>query len=349
MKMKNILICVSGLTPQIITETLFCLTMQKNVIIDELHIITTSRGRNVILGLDELNRREKDPIPPLRDEIEKMCKKYKKIKPPVYGINNIIVASELSIELSDIRSDMDNKIFPNKVCEVINDKSNDRENILHCSISGGRKSMSVDMAFALSLFGRENDKLWHVLTHADNEFQGFFPENKAQEKDLELAELPYVKLRSIIAKETENKNFSRMSYTDIVDFTQKELKKKSADKLYISISRREMWYGNNVRIKLIPKQIEIYRYFIENKSSMNNPIKLEALINNFNTDKRTGEKIKGYDDTNIRQLISKINTKKIPHALNDPELAELFIIQSGSYGSGEYYLNATASNVSFID
>lgn len=347
---KNILICVSGLTPQIITETLFCLSVQKKIQIDELYVITTTRGRDVILGSDEFyNKREKDPYPPLQDEIKRMCEKHKKIKPPKFNPGHVKVASEISIELPDIRNDKDNKLFPNTVCEFINEKSKDRNSVLHCSISGGRKSMSVDMAFALSLFGRECDKLWHVLTHEDQEFKHFFPENREQEKELELAELPFVKLRSIIAEETKNNNFTKMSYTDLVEFTQKELRKKSADKLYISISRREMWYGHNEIIKIEPKQIELYRYFIENNSSFKNPIKLEALKNHFNTDKRTGEKIKGYDDTNIRQMISKINNQKIKTALNDTDLTELFIIHSGSYGTGEFYLNANASNVMFIE
>jgi len=344
---KNILICVSGLTPQIITETLFCLSMQKKIQIDELYVITTARGRDVILGLDE-EYNKKRGYPPLKNEIERMCNKFKKIQLPSFSMRNIVVANELSIELPDIRNDKDNKLFPNTLCEFINEKTKNNSNILHCSISGGRKSMSVDMAFALSLFGRENDKLWHVLTHENQEFKHFFPENKSQEKDLELADLPFVKLRSMIAEVTKNESFNKMTYTDLVKFTQNELRRKSADKLFISISRGEMWYGNNERVKVEPKPIEIYRYFIENNSSSKNPIKIEALVNNFSTDKRTGEKIKGYDDTNIRQIRTRLN-EKILKALNDSELAKLFIVNSGSYGSAEYYLNADRSNIEFIE
>ena len=208
--------------------------------------------------------------------------------------------------------------------------------------------MSVDMAFALSLFGRENDKLLHVLTHENQEFKHFFPEDKSQEKDLELAELPFVKLRSVIAEITRNKSLNKMSYTDLVTITQNELRKKSADNLYISLSRREMWYGSNETVKIEPKQIELYRYFLENNSSSNNPIKLEALVKIFSIDKRTGEKIKGYDETNIRQIRSKLN-RVISSALNEPMLNDMFIIQSGSYATAEYYLNADNSNVSFIE
>jgi len=208
--------------------------------------------------------------------------------------------------------------------------------------------MSVDMAFGLSLFGRENDKLWHVLTHEKYEFKGFFPETNSQEKDLELAELPYVRLRSIIGISTSNENFEKMSYTDIVSHTQNELKKKTADKLFISYKRREMWYGENMRIKIEPKQIDFYRYFIENGSSFKNPIKLDALKKHFSIDKRTGEPIKGFDESNIRQHRSKLNSK-IKNALNNTDLTEMFLIHSGAYGESEYYINITNDNIEFID
>ncbi len=346
--MKNILICVSGLTPQIITETLYCLSIQKNTIIDELYVVTTTRGRAVIQGLDKEYNKERK-YPPLKNEMERMCTKYKKIKLPKFNKDQLIVSSELSIELPDIRSDNDNKLFPNTLCDLINVLSKEKNNVLHCSISGGRKSMSVDMAFALSLFGRENDQLWHVLTHENREFKHFFPENKKQEKDLELANLPYVKLRSIISRELGNERFKKLKYSDLVNFTQNELMRKTADKLFISSRRREIWYGENDRVKIEPKQIELYRYFLEYGSNFNKPVKIDALINHFSIDKRTGEKIKGFDETNIRQHISKLNNNKIIPAFKDTELADMFVIHSGAYGSGEFYINVTNENVEFID
>lgn len=341
---KNILICVSGLTPQIITETLFCLSVQKKISIDELFIVTTSRGRDVLTGDDE-----KIKYPSFKGELKAMCSKYKIKLPRFEYTDNILVAKEQSIELSDIRNDKQNKLFPNKLCEFINEKTRDKTDVLYCSISGGRKSMSVDMAFALSLFGRENDKLLHVLTHEGNEFKGFYPQNKKEEKELELSELPYVRLRSIISEVTNNENLHKSNYLDLVEFTQKELKKKSADKLFISLSRREMWYANNERVSLEPKQIDLYRYFIESNSSAKTPVKIEALVNHFSIDKRTGEKIKGYDETNIRSLISKMNKNKIIPALINTDLTDHFLIQSGKYATYGFYVNADSSNVTFLD
>ncbi|MBW2021016.1 MAG: TIGR02584 family CRISPR-associated protein, partial [Deltaproteobacteria bacterium] len=45
--MKNILLAVTGLSPQVITETLFALH-QQNRTVDAIHIITTRQGKEKI-------------------------------------------------------------------------------------------------------------------------------------------------------------------------------------------------------------------------------------------------------------------------------------------------------------
>ncbi|MBN2572349.1 MAG: TIGR02584 family CRISPR-associated protein, partial [Ignavibacteriales bacterium] len=207
---NNILICVSGLTPQIVTETLYCLSKQNKIPIDELYIFTTKKGRDVIIGTDkELST----PKIPLKNEIINLCNKYK-LKLPKFENNDehIIVAKEESVELYDIRTDKHNILFPNKICEVIKNLTEEKNNIIYCSISGGRKSMSVHLAFAMSLYGRENDKLFHVLTNEENEFKEFYPRNRKEDKALILSEIPFVRLRHFSLLKTKAKT----KYADIV-------------------------------------------------------------------------------------------------------------------------------------
>jgi CRISPR-associated protein (TIGR02584 family) len=45
---RNILLCVAGMTPQIITETLFALTQTQKVKLDEVQVITTLDGRDEV-------------------------------------------------------------------------------------------------------------------------------------------------------------------------------------------------------------------------------------------------------------------------------------------------------------
>lgn len=287
----------------------------------------------MILGLDKFyNKREKDPYPPLLEEIKRMCDKYKKIKLPLFNINHIKVATDLSIELNDIRNDKANKLFPNTLCEFINEKTKNSNNVLYCSISGGRKSMSVDMAFALSLFGRENDKLLHVLTHENQEFKHFFPENKKEEKELELAELPYVRLRSIIGKETKNKSFDKMKYTDIVDFTQRELKLAFTDKM--QINSNEIILGENEPFRLEPAAMKLYRFILDAKINGEESVTIEDILKNCPHK---------FTKKGIIEKVTKIKNK-FEENINDIDLVGKFIIQGPVvFGTSSYGILADKS------
>ncbi len=154
--MKNILIAISGLTPQIVTETLFVLTIQQGIKIDEIYVITTQRGKTVLKGKDKAPN---TPNSALGMEIKNLCKKYK-ITPPKFSIKkNVIVAEEESLELYDIKTDKDNSLFPNKTAELIKKISQMEDTVIHASLSGGRKSMSDHLALVISLFARSQDKL----------------------------------------------------------------------------------------------------------------------------------------------------------------------------------------------
>ncbi len=323
---KNILIAVSGLTPQIISETLYSLAVKKKIHIDEIVVITTSRGRDVILGMDtEYN--EKRKYPALKKELFRLCKKYN-IKMPNFSEKNIFVANEQSVELYDIRNDKHNILFPNKVCEIIKEKTKDKNTILHCTISGGRKTMSVDLAFALSLFGRMDDKLYHVLVDESLEFSKFFPETPAEEKKIEIAEIPYVKLRTLLGDLTSNKIFTKMSYIDLVKYTQQQLKIKSSDILYVYSRLKKISFGSNEPMKLEPKKFDLYYYLINIKREGKTSESIYKLAEKF-YGKSTKTDI-------ILQYRNKIN-KIISAAVNDIEIEHIFMI-SGPNELREKYM-----------
>ena len=342
--MKNILICVSGLTPQIITESLYCLSVKQKIPINEICVLTTSRGRDVILGID---KHPSTPKSPLKREIETLCKKYNLIQPAFENNDaHIIVAKEESIELSDVRSDKQNQLFPNKVAELIKNKSSEFETTLYCVISGGRKSMSVHLAFALSVFGRENDKLLHVLTSEENEFKGFYPVNRKEHKELELSEIPFVRLRSLLMSENPNPQILNKKFVDIVKYTQKQLHKISDNRqLFIDIEKRSLTFDTNT-INLEPLEMAIYLLFVEESVSGNPKPYSINYINSSSFGLKLIEFLKekyahyyidekkeqswqknGLDSSVFRTKRSKINSK-LTTIFADPELYNDFKIDS---------------------
>ncbi|MFZ2323283.1 MAG: CRISPR-associated ring nuclease Csm6 [Ignavibacteriaceae bacterium] len=350
---QNILICVTGLTPQIVTETFYCLTVQKRIKIDEIYIITTKRGRDVVLGNDTAANTPKSL---LKNELINLCKKYK-IKPPAFDNNDkhIITAKEESLELSDIRTDKHNVLFPNKVCKFISRLSSDPSSTLYCSISGGRKTMGVHLAFALSLFGRGNDKLLHVLTSEENEFKGFYPINKNEDKALEISEIPFVRLRSFIENEKTDDQILTHNYKEIVDYAQTQLKiHGSKTKMILDIERREISFNYNKK-SLQPLLFLFYFHFVEAKLKNIGSYQVADFIddqtkhdfieyfqvyypNHYVKEKKWYNK--GFSKEDFRSMRSNVN-KAIYGLINDKDIAEQFIIDVNRvYGSSIYYIKA---------
>lgn len=353
MTTKNILICVSGLTPQIVTETLFCLAVKEKTPIHEIYVLTTKRGRDVILGKD---KHPATPKTPLKKEIENLCAKYK-INRPAFAENekHIIVAKEESIELSDIRTDKDNILFPNKVSEFIRLKSANPNSTLYCSITGGRKSMSVHIANSLSIFAREQDKLLHVLTKEENEFKGFYPTNKQEEKDLQLSEIPFVRLRSLLAADIKQEKLLKLSFDEIVKHTQNQLKVLApSNKMILDIERRELRFGNDTII-FEPMEFLFYYFFVDLKERGTGNISISQFYSSETKDKfyeyltefyplRHIDKEKWndteFDDKYFLHKKSKVNNK-IEKLIDDPDIAELFKINvNRKWGDSTYFIKA---------
>jgi CRISPR-associated protein (TIGR02584 family) len=353
---RNILVAVCGLTPQIITEALFCLTVKEKIPVHSVYILTTSVGRNVIFGKKKIGEQV---LPPLKDEIKNLCTAYK-VEIPEFENNEqyIIVAKEQSVELADVRSDKHNKLFPNKVCGFIREISADPNTVLYCVISGGRKSMSVHLSLALTLFGREKDRLLHVLTSEEHEFKGFYPKNKVEAKVLEIADIPYVRLRPFISTDKEGMKILAKQYSDIVSLTQKRLKTFTGETvLILDIEKRELRYGGR-KISLEPFEMVLYCYFAERATTKQGAMIIHDIISSqtavalrqliienyphhyFDEKKKDAWYNKGISPEYFRSKRSKINLK-LKDLFGDPDILNLFSIQSEpKYGDTTYCINA---------
>ncbi len=350
---KNILISVSGLTPQVITEALFCLMVKKKICIDEVYVITTKRGRDIILGKEALFDGRKVR---LKNEIQALVERHKLPSPKFEETDRfIIVAKEESLELSDVRTDKDNILFPNKVAAFIREKSAEPDCALYCLITGGRKSMSVHLANTLALFAREQDLLLHVLTKEKHEFKNFFPLTKKEAQDCELAEIPFVRLRSLLAPELKEKGVLEHSYHNIVQLAQRQLKIMSSQiKLILDMEKRELRYGSESQA-FEPIEFLFYYYFVDLKLKGKDKITVsdftgddtrdtfiryfeEYYPNIYVKEKKWAKN--GFSKEDFRVRRSKVNSK-LKSLFKDPDDYELFFIDVEKiYASSKYFLRA---------
>ena len=153
---RRVLLAVSGLTPQIVTETIYALAADEFApfVPTEVHLITSAEGaRRAELSL-------------LSDDLgwfHKLCADYH--LPGVrFDASHIHVMRDAHGQpMNDIRSPADNRAAADFITAQVRAITADSGCALHASIAGGRKTMGFYLGYALSLFGRPQDRLSHVL------------------------------------------------------------------------------------------------------------------------------------------------------------------------------------------
>ena len=204
---RRILLAVTGLTPQIVTETLYWLTIKQQppFVPTEVQLITTAEGAE---------RAKLSLLHPQSGVFDRLRTDYS-LPPIAFRPEHIHVLKDAGGRpLGDIRSPEDNERTADTITDMVRDLTRDDDCALHVSIAGGRKTMGFYIGYALSLYGREQDRLSHVLVsepyESIREFYYPTPKSKlihtpgpksrpydAKEAEVTLAKIPFVRLRGL--------------------------------------------------------------------------------------------------------------------------------------------------------
>lgn len=257
---KNILLSVTGMSPAVVTETLYALVTKKGIIPDEIRVITTQQGKNrlvaALLGIVS-GRKEHEGALAL------FARDYDIPKPHFDESCIQLLQDENGNILPDIRSPEENQLAADQIVGLMAELCSDENNIIHASIAGGRKTMGFFMGYALSLYGRENDSLSHVLvSEAYETLSDFYyptPSSKivydrngrefdASKGEVMLAEIPWVRLGlGIPSGLIDNK----ISYSESVNNVQELLKTPTLTFLS-PIDDRKVLFGSK-EVELSPR------------------------------------------------------------------------------------------------
>ncbi|NVM21960.1 MAG: TIGR02584 family CRISPR-associated protein [Desulfobacterales bacterium] len=159
--MKNILLAVVGLSPQVVTETLFALH-QQNRTIDAIHIITTRQGK------EQINAH----LLSLKDGKYYQYLKDYNIDPSTidFSFDNVHTIKDANgIEVDDIEGEEENEWLLKKCLELAFSFTKDPNTAVFFSVAGGRKTMSSCLMLAAQLYGRPQDRVYHVLVSPEFE------------------------------------------------------------------------------------------------------------------------------------------------------------------------------------
>lgn len=155
----RILLVVSGMTPQVITETLYGLHQQTPAWIpDEVRVLTTTTGKTRIVQTLFNGQSGGEGW------YYRWLEDYAIKKPVVFDAHTIeVIKTTQGRALDDLRTPQENEAAADYISHAIRAITSDPNTELHVSIAGGRKTMGFYAGYALSLFARPGDRLSHVL------------------------------------------------------------------------------------------------------------------------------------------------------------------------------------------
>lgn len=251
--MKHLLLAVSGMTPQIITETLYGI-YQKNPaeVPSEIHVITTLTGSDrlysALMGKD--------------NKLEQFCRDYQ-LPPISFGEQNIhIPIGDDGEKIRDVRGEREQEIIADFITQFVRQLTSDPNISIHASLAGGRKTMGFAMGYAMSLFGRSHDKLSHVLVSAAYESKPdfYYPPPLSPDKDcITLANIPLVFMREEMP--TALLNNDQLTYTETVARINVANKlDKDTARISLDFSRLSVTC-NDYEVQLKPDNFAFYSWF----------------------------------------------------------------------------------------
>ena len=260
---RRVLVAVTGLSPQVVTETLYSLAVQQTptFVPTEVHLITTAEGANRA----RLSLLSESPggFHGLRKDYD-----LPEIEFSEKNIHVLIDANGNSLD--DIRTPEDNRMAADLITALVRELTADPESALHVSIAGGRKTMGFFLGYALTLFGRPQDRLSHVLVSSpfESSYHFFYPTPHTKvievgDKQLAdtaaaqvtLAEIPFVSLRHGLPDALLK---GHASYNEAVEAVQRALGHAS---LVVDLKRKCVTASGS-QFHIAPAQLALLAVFV---------------------------------------------------------------------------------------
>jgi CRISPR-associated protein (TIGR02584 family) len=254
---RRILLAVTGLTPQVVTETVYALLHSGGPMPTEIHVLSTAKGR------DEAGRALLGDDP---GWFGKLRRDYA-LPPIAFDETHLHVLEDAAGRpLEDIRGREDNDLAADGITGWVRRLTGDPDSELHVSLAGGRKTMGFYAGYALSLFGRPQDRLSHVLVSAPYEsLPGFFyptpyphpvslhkgeGEVDASLAQVTLADIPFLRLRHGLPDGLADS----VRFSEIVRTAQRAL---GPAEVWIDYAGRRLVAGG-VAVRLSPVDLAFY-------------------------------------------------------------------------------------------
>lgn len=347
-----VLFAVTGMSPAVLTETVWALAHppkdREPIIPHRVVVVTTAPGkvrideelfkplseydgltvwqalRSTVLG----PQYESDPRLNM-DEIRVIAR-----QDPKHGRSYL---------LEDIRTPADNEVAADFILEELRKLTENPDTQIIASLAGGRKTMSALLYAAMSLLGRDQDRLTHVLVSEPFDDPGlkprfYFPTSHREpdrthehlrtgavyssaDATLWLADVPFVRLRHLFPKQLGRYpgKFSalvRAYLARIEEISGPPQVMLDPDKLTVNVT--------DTQVKLAPREFALYAFLVERCRAGKPPFDrqkhaidelkawLGGWISRFSPGTHIYEAVTGWrdiDDEDIRKKLSSIRRR----------------------------------------
>lgn len=362
---RRVLLAVSGLSPQIVTETIYALASDAQhgpFVPTEVHLITTREGA------------QKAELSLLSDDLgwfHRLCNDFH-LPGITFTRQHIhIIRDKQERGMDDIRSPEDNRAAADFITAQVRHFTADSQCALHVSIAGGRKTMGFFLGYALSLYGRAQDRLSHVLVSEpfENSLDFFYPtpySRVLQTRDgrladtalaeVTLAEIPFVSLRHGLPQALLS---GHASFNETVEAARAAL---AAPQLVLNLAQRSITAGTTT-LELPPAELALLAVFARRAMRAEPPLpapakgapdaawarrylaEYKAIVGTMADSDATQTALKrGMDGEYFSQRKSKLD-KRLKTILGPA--ADAYRIHDGGTRPGRYGLTLTPDAVRF--
>lgn len=267
---RRIFLAVTGMSPQIVTESLYALAVQRKpaFVPTEVHLLTTTDGaqqaRAALLHRDGGHFRS-------------LVEDYPILKGADFPEENIHVITDAhGQQLADIRTPEQNAAAADAITALVARLTQDAQSMLQVSIAGGRKTMGFYLGYAFSMFARPQDGLSHVLVSAPFEShpEFFYPPKTPRrlatrdgrhidtgEAVVTLAEIPFVRLRHGLPDDLIS---GAASFSDTVIALQSSF---AEPELILDMQAAKLYCGG-IEVKLQPQLFAWYAWHAQRRKQL---------------------------------------------------------------------------------
>ncbi len=357
---ETILLAVTGMSPAILTETIWALAREAEPVIPHrVIVVTTLTGRDRIAkdlfeprsafgGLCAWEALKESLASAGHDMAGKL--RFGTTPDDLRVITSADPATARSRELADLRDHLDNDAAADFLLDQVRAICANPDTRLIASIAGGRKTMGALLYACMTLAGREDDRITHVLVSEpfDTLPAFFYPAqpgpglpdrnditHSPSSAVVDLADVPFVPIRNLFHAQLGR---AAGTFSHLVTGCRSEIRHRAAENLRLEIlTQRPALRLNHTEIKLTDREHHLLGCLAKLAKQAGPPLPsykdaLAALAghaNEWNALIDCG-KIKGHilspsafgDDKDVIRVISELRNKLRKHGQPGAILAD---------------------------